>query len=61
MNENNHELVGDADTVATLMATNNGLPSEVPFDGPYTDSNGEAAHEEAEVFVSEDAASHAVN
>lgn len=48
MNENNIELVGDADTVATLMAANNGLP----FDP--TAGDGEAAQEET-AFVSDDA------
>ena len=49
MNENNHELVGDADTVATLLAANNGLP----FDTDSNPGDGEAAHEEG-AFISED-------
>lgn len=46
MNDTNTiELVGDADTVATLVAANNGLP---------TDGEGEASPEEATVFIAED-------
>lgn len=33
MNENTIELVGDADTVATLRAANNGLPTGDAGDG----------------------------
>lgn len=65
MNENNHELVGDADTVATLVAANNGLPTnDLPFDvNSDTDTygDGENTPEEVEVFVTEDAAAVAVN
>ncbi len=47
---NNHELVGYADTMATLLAANNGLP----FDADTPAGDGEAAHEEG-AFISDDA------
>lgn len=50
MNENNHELVGDADTVATLLAANNGLPHTAAGAG----GDGETTQQEATVFVGED-------